>query len=128
MFFIHEKEANSILTKSGLKHLVAVTPSIVKRSLSAKMVLCAIFFSGEGVAITGKYYKDVVLKKLKTYYRKRRPVTVFKHSHLLHANAPAHISAKVTAFLRKEKLTVLPHLPYSLDLAPCDVFMFRKLK
>ena len=27
-FFIHEKEANSILTKSGLKHLVAVTPSI----------------------------------------------------------------------------------------------------
>ena len=27
-FFIHEKEASSILTKSGLKHLVAVTPSI----------------------------------------------------------------------------------------------------
>ena len=27
MIFIHEKEANSILTKSGLKHLVAVTPS-----------------------------------------------------------------------------------------------------
>ena len=27
MFFIHEKEANSILTKSGLKYLVAVTPS-----------------------------------------------------------------------------------------------------
>ena len=29
MFFVHEKEANSILTKGGLKHLVAVTPSIV---------------------------------------------------------------------------------------------------
>ena len=28
MFFIHEKEANSILPTSGLKHLVAVTPSI----------------------------------------------------------------------------------------------------
>ena len=26
---MHEKEANSILTKSGLKHLVAVTPSNV---------------------------------------------------------------------------------------------------
>ena len=25
---MHEKEANSILTKSGLKHLVSVTPSI----------------------------------------------------------------------------------------------------
>ena len=30
MFLIHEKEANSILRKSGLKHLVAVTPSIVE--------------------------------------------------------------------------------------------------
>ena len=27
--FIHEKEANSIFPKSGLKHLVAVTPSII---------------------------------------------------------------------------------------------------
>ena len=33
MFFIHEKEANSILTKSGLKHLVAVTPLIEKKIL-----------------------------------------------------------------------------------------------
>ena len=30
MGFIHEKEANSILPKSGLKYLVAVTPSIGK--------------------------------------------------------------------------------------------------
>ena len=28
-FFIHEKEANSMMTKSGLKYLVAVTPSLV---------------------------------------------------------------------------------------------------
>ena len=57
-------------------------PIIAKRSLSAKKALYAIFFSGEGVAIkvmvekgksiTRKYYKDVVLKKLKKYYQKRR--------------------------------------------------------
>jgi hypothetical protein len=50
-------------------------PIIAKRSLTAKKVLYVIFFSGEGVAIklllkkgkniTGKYYKDVVLKQLK---------------------------------------------------------------
>ena len=60
-------------------------PIIAKRSLSTKKVLYAIFFSGEGVAIkvpvkkgksiTGKYYKDVVLKKLKKYYQKRCPAT-----------------------------------------------------
>ena len=51
---------------------------IAKRSFSAKKVLYAIFFSSEGVtikvpvekgkSITGKYYKDVVLKKLKKMY------------------------------------------------------------
>ena len=50
-------------------------PIIAKHSLSTKKVLYAIFFSGEGVAIkvpvkkgksiTRKYYRDVVLKKLK---------------------------------------------------------------
>ena len=107
---------------------------IAKRSLSAKKVLYAIFFSGEGAAIkvmvekgksiTRKYYKDVVLKKLKKYYQKRRPITGLKHIHLLHDNASAHTSVTVTAFLKKEKVIVLPQLPYSLYLAPCDIFMF----
>ena len=113
-------------------------PIIAKRSLSTKKVLYAVFSSGEGVAIkvpvkkgksiTGKYYKDVVLKKLKKYYQKRRPATGFKHVRLLHGNAPAHTSAIVTAFLKKEKVTVLPHPPYSPELAPCDFFLFPKLK
>ena len=57
-------------------------PIIAKRSLSTKKVLYAIF-SGEGVAIkvpvkkgksiTGKYYKDVVLKKLKNVLSERMP-------------------------------------------------------
>ena len=82
----------------------------------------------KGKSITGKYYKDVVLKKLKKYYQKRCPATGFKHVHLLHDNAPAHTSTIVTAFLKKEKVTVLPHPPYSPDLAPCDFFLFPKLK
>ena len=64
----------------------------------------------------------------KKYYQKRRPVTGFKHIHLLHDNVPALASEIVTAFWKKEKVTVLPHLPYSLDLALCDFFMFPKLK
>ena len=63
-------------------------PVIAKRTLNAKKVLYAIF-SAEGLAIqvpvkkgksiTGKYYKDVVVKKLKRYYQKWCPVTGFKH-------------------------------------------------
>ena len=80
----------------------------------------------KGKNITVKYYKDILEKPKK--YQKRRPVTGFKHIGLLHGNGPAHASEIVTVFLKKEKLTVLPHLPYFLDLAPCDFFMFLKLK
>ena len=77
----------------------------------------------KGKSITGKYYKDTVLKKLKKYYQKRRPATGFKHVRLLHDNAPAHTSAIVTAFLKKEKVTVLPHPP--VFLRPCPMwFLF----
>ena len=117
-------------------------PIIAKRSLSTKKVLYAIF-SGEGVAIkvpvkkgksiTGKYYKDVVLKKLKKYYQKRRPATGFKHVRLLHDNAPAHTSTILTAYLKKEKVTVLPTPPPPpppVFPRPCPMwfFLFPKLK
>ena len=124
------KVSNKILATKHSKR-----PIIAKRSLNAKKVLYAIFFSGEGVAIkvpvkksvTGKYYKDVVLKKLKKYYQKRRPTTGFKHVRHLHDNAHAHTSAIVTAFLKKEKVTVFPQPPYSPDLAPCDFFFISEI-
>ena len=103
------------------------SPIISQRSLSARKVCNAIFFSGEGVAInvpvekgkniTGKYNKDIVLEKPKTYYQKRRPVTGFKHIRILHGNVPAHTSEIVTAFLKKkEKVTVCltSHIPLIL--------------
>ena len=63
-------------------------------------------------------------RKAEKYYQKRRSVTGFKHICLLHGNAPAHASEIVTVFWKKEKVSVLPHLLYSLDLALCDFFMF----
>ena len=109
-------------------------PVIAKCMLSAKKVLYAISFSGESVAIqvlvkkgksvTGKYYKDEVVRKLKKKkqkqknYQKRCPVTGFTHVRHLHAIAQSHMSAIITIFfLQKEKVTVLPYPLYSLDLA-----------
>ena len=97
----------------------------------------AIFFSGEGVAIkvlvekgkniTGKYNKDISTGEAEKY-QTLRPVTGSKHFRLLHGIGPSHAFEIVTVFLKKEKVSVLPHLPYSQDLAPCDFFMFSKLK
>ena len=98
----------------------------------------AIFFSGEGVAIkvpmeNGNKQHRKALQRHSTgeaerYYQKRRPIIGFKRIRLIHGNVPALASEIVMAFWKKEKVTVLPHLPYSLDLALCDFFMFPKLK
>jgi len=41
-----------------------------------------------------------------------------------HDNAQAHRSFKVSQFLAKNNMTVIPRPPYSSDLAPCDFFLF----
>ena len=46
----------------------------------------------------------------------------------LHDNALAHTSAVATAKLVELHYELLPHLPYSPDLAPCDFFLFSNLK
>ena len=83
----------------------------------------------KGRTVTGKFYKNVVLRKLKNYYKSRRPKTGLKCVRLLHDNAPAHKAGIfVTDFLESEKVTVLWHPPYSPDLVPCNYFLFPKLK
>jgi hypothetical protein len=47
---------------------------------------------------------------------------------LHHYNAPAHNALSVTTFLAKHELPVMEHSPYSPDLAPCDFFLFPKIK
>jgi histone-lysine N-methyltransferase SETMAR len=47
---------------------------------------------------------------------------------LLHDNVPAHMSLKTTEFVTNNNMAIVPHPPYSLDLAPCDFALFPKLK
>ena len=43
-------------------------------------------------------------------------------------NVTPHCTSKVIDFLRQERIKLLPHPPYSAELAPCDFFLFPKLK
>ena len=50
-------------------------------------------------------------------------------SWLLHRdNAPAHKAISVRQLLVKKQITALDHPPYFPDLAPCDFWIFPKLK
>jgi len=47
---------------------------------------------------------------------------------LHHDNAPAHSKAFVQALLAKHHITYVCQPPYSTLLAPCDFWLFPKLK
>jgi hypothetical protein len=46
---------------------------------------------------------------------------------LHHHNAPAHRAVTTNEFLAKNNIPSLPQPPYSLDIAPCDFFLFPQL-
>ena len=48
------------------------------------------------------------------------------HFHL--DNAPVHNSIVITDYLTKMGIKTVPHPPYSPDLAPCDFWLFPKLR
>ena len=43
-------------------------------------------------------------------------------------NTPAHTVLSIRELLAKKNIPILPHPPYSPDLAPCDFYLFSKLK
>ena len=59
----------------------------------------------------------------------KRP-TLFKLGqwHFHEDNAPVHNSFLVTDYLTKMGIKTVPHPPYCPDLAPCDFWLFPKLR
>ena len=59
----------------------------------------------------------------------KRPA-LFKSSqwHFQQDNKPVHNSILVTDYLTKMGIMTVPHCPYSPDLAPCDFWLFPKLR
>ena len=108
--------------------------------MSSKKMLYAIFFNSSGPVVqepcpsghtvTGWFYKNSVLKKVKEFYNKKWPSKGWSGVHLLHGNACSHkyMYEVVKSFLASEKVKVLNHPPYSPDLSPCDFFLFPTLK
>ena len=76
-------------------------PCIGKRTISSKKMLYAIFFNSSGPVVqvpcpsghtvTGRFYKNSVLKKVKGFYNKKRPSKGRPGVHLLHDNASSHM-------------------------------------
>ena len=59
---------------------------------------------------------------------KRRELWETKSWLLHHDNAHAHNALSIQQFLAENNIAVQEQPPYSPDLAPCDFFLFPKLK
>ncbi|KAE9541769.1 hypothetical protein AGLY_003760 [Aphis glycines] len=76
---------------------------------------------------------EEMIQKIRTAIRDavRRKRPEFNESgswKLHHDNTPAHSAHVVQQFLAKHGIPVVSQPPYSPDLAPCDFFLFPKIK
>ena len=81
-----------------------------------------------GQTVNKEYYVEV-LREFRKRFRRKRPA-LFKSGqwHFQQDNAPVHNSILVTDYLTKMCIKIVPHPPYSPDLAPCDFWLFPKLR
>jgi hypothetical protein len=85
-------------------------------------------FIPPGQTVNGKFYCEV-LKQLRKGIQRKCPDKWKNNNWFLHHdNVPAHTSLLVRQFLTSKNITVIPHLPYSRDLAPYDFFLLPKMK
>lgn len=85
-------------------------------------------FIPPGQTVNQAFYLEV-LKRLRNNVRQKRPdLWQTRDWFFHHDNAPAHTAISVRQFLAKNNMSPLPHAPYSPDLAPCDFFLFPRMK
>jgi len=79
--------------------------------------------------MANKQLYQEILARLRVAVRKKRPELWENLTWMLHHdNAPAHASLLIRSYLVKHQKPVVPHPPYSPDLAPADIFLFPVLK
>ncbi|KAI6656990.1 hypothetical protein LOD99_16291 [Oopsacas minuta] len=116
----------------------APPPTKVRRARSVGKQMWAIFFRSSGFVeavaledrktVTADWYTTVCLPKVITAIESQREKTGIRGILLHHDNASSHTAIRTREFLDNSGLKTLPHPPYSPDLAPCDFWLFPRLK
>lgn len=119
------------------RHPFSPPPRKFKTAPSAGKVMASVFWDCRGVilldflpqgsTITGQYYATL-LEQLAQNLNTKRCGLRKNGILLLHDNAPAHASVKATTSAKELGFKILPHPPYSPDLAPSDFHLFGPLK
>jgi hypothetical protein len=100
-------------------------------------VMLVAFFDDEGIehrefvpmgtSVTAAFYLDV-LTRFRESVRRKQPQKWKNNWALHHDNAPSRTAMALQQFLAKNNIAIVPHTPYSSDLAPSDFWLFPTLK
>jgi histone-lysine N-methyltransferase SETMAR len=132
-YTVSTKEDNKVWLKSG-----ELRPQIARTSKNSKKRMFCVFFTVEGVVarivvpkgqyVTSLYYVNTVLPEVFANFMEMSGRHTVRDVILHHDNASPHKAEVVTSYLKRERVQLLPHPPYSPDLAPCDFFLFPRIK
>lgn len=112
-------------------------PTKFRKSRSAGKVLMSIFWDARGVLLTkfinkgetiNADYHAQLLVELREAIKQKRRGMISRGILLLQDNAPAHTAHTSTSAAEACGIELLPHPPYSPDLAPSDFHLFSNLK
>ena len=113
-------------------------PKKARKSKSKVKVMLIVFFDIQGIihfeflpqgqTVNQTVYEEILWRLVRSVRDKRRNLWEANTWALHHNNAPAHTALSICQFLAERNIATLEHPPYSPDLAPCDFFLFPKIK
>ena len=78
--------------------------------------------------ITGERYRTQLIRLIRALQEKRSQYEQrYEKVILQHDNARPHVAKPFTTYLETLKWEVVPHPPYSPDIAPPDYYLFRSM-
>lgn len=114
-------------------------PSTPKPNIHGSKVMLCIWWDMLGViyyellkpgeTVTGDRYRQQLIR-LKRALTEKRPQYANRHESVIlqHDNARPHVAIVVKNYLEGQNWEILPHPPYSPDIAPSDYHLFRSMQ
>lgn len=135
--WIHHYDPETKRQSMQWKHVNSPHPKKFCVQKSAGKVMATVFWDAEGIimvdylekgkTVSGEYYA-LLLGQLRDRLKEIRRGKVTKGVLLLQDNAPAHNSNIAKLAVADCGYELLPHPPYSPDMAPSDYYLFPNLK
>jgi histone-lysine N-methyltransferase SETMAR len=135
--WVHYYQPESKQASMQWKHVASPTPTKFKVVQSAGKVMATVFWDVHGVLLVEFQERGqtvnaasycALLERLKQAILRKRRGLMTKGVILLHDNARPHTARLTQATIDNLGIEVLPHPPYSPDLAPSDYHLFGPMK